>query len=105
MEWPVSGAISLFSWGGASLERANWYFQGEWQRLKVYTHGEPIGENTTIFFVDASTFIIVDAMTISPREDHKSTPKVSTKILTSPLKYEHFSPDWVQNTENMPPKL
>jgi hypothetical protein len=81
MEWPVSGAIGLFSWGGASLERANWYFQGEWQRLKV------------------------DAMTISPREDHKSTPKVSTKILTSPLKYEHFSPDWVQNTENMPPKL
>jgi hypothetical protein len=55
--------------------------------------------------VDASTITKVDAMTISPQKDHKSAPKVSTEIPTSPLRYGHSSPDWVQNTENIPPKL
>jgi hypothetical protein len=47
-------------------------FKVNGQQLKVYTHEEPIGENMTIFFVDESTFTKVDAMIISPREDHKA---------------------------------
>jgi hypothetical protein len=58
-----------------------------------------------VFCVDVSTITKVDVMTISPQKDHKSAPKVSTEIPTSLLRYGHCSPDWVQNTENIPPKL